>query len=201
MNWIQAIILPVAGALIGWITNWLAVKLIFRPYQPIKFPLLNYSIQGVVPKRRLELARNIGEVIEKELLSVQDLLTYFQEGEITGELMRSVELGIRVRLMDRLPAFIPLSIKNIISDVLAEQVNKELPGLINEVLDRFGDRLEDKLKIGEMVENKLNAYPIERIESIILAVSARELRHIEILGGVLGFFIGLLQVALLYLVG
>lgn len=201
MNWIQAIILPVAGALIGWVTNWLAVKLIFRPYQPIKFPLLDYSLQGVVPKRRLELARNIGEVIEKELLSARDLLTYFHEGEITGELLRSVELGIRVRLMDRLPAFIPLSIKNIISDVLSEQVNKELPGLIKEVLDRFGDKLEDKLKIGEMVENKLNAYPIERIESIILAVSARELRHIEILGGVLGFVIGLLQVALLYLLG
>ena len=69
---LQVICMPVVGALIGWITNRLAVMLIFRPYKPVR--LLGYTFQGVVPKRRLELAEKIGAVIEKELLSMEDLV-------------------------------------------------------------------------------------------------------------------------------
>ena len=68
------VIMALIGGVIGWITNVLAIKLMFRPINPIKIPILNLEIIGLVPKRKKEIAKNIGEVISKELLSVDDLI-------------------------------------------------------------------------------------------------------------------------------
>lgn len=194
----QAVLLPLVGMLIGWITNWLAVRLIFRPYKPIYVPLIGYTIQGVVPKRRYELARTIGKVIEEELLPFDELLNYLRSEELSVDLVRSADTAIRLRVMDRLPAFLPLSIRRVISDALAEQVNRELPSLINDLAGRFGEKLKADFRLSTLVEARVNSFPIERLEEIIMTVSARELKHIEILGGVLGFIIGLVQFLILW---
>ena len=56
---------PLIGAIIGWCTNYLAVKMIFRPYKPISF--LGLKIHGLIPRRQSDLARSIGETIELKL--------------------------------------------------------------------------------------------------------------------------------------
>ncbi len=191
MNVAQLVLMPLVGALIGWLTNWIAVKLIFRPYLPVN--ILGYKLQGVVPKRRQELAISIGEVIEKELLSADDLLGFMKSGEVLCGIEETLSQALRVRVLDRLPAFIPLSIKNAISDTIAEQMHRHLPSLIMEMTEKYGERFKEQFKIGEMVEAKVNSFPLERLEQIILSISSRELKHIEVLGGVLGFIIGLVQ--------
>ena len=52
-----------------------------------------------------------------------------------------------------------------------------------------------------VVEEKVAAFPVQKLESLVLQVAAKELRAIEILGGVLGIVIGLGQVLLLYFLG
>jgi uncharacterized membrane protein YheB (UPF0754 family) len=52
---------PFVGALIGWLTNYLAIKMLFRPRQPrFIFGLLC----RVIPRRQRDLALKIGEVVE-----------------------------------------------------------------------------------------------------------------------------------------
>lgn len=191
MNVAQLVLMPLVGALIGWLTNWIAVKLIFRPYLPVN--ILGYKLQGVVPKRRQELAISIGEVIEKELLSVDDLLGFMKSGEVLCGIEETLTQALKVRVLDRFPAFIPLSIKNAISDTIAEQMHRHLPSLIAEMTEKYGERFKEQFKIGSMVEAKVNSFPLERLEQMILSISSRELKHIEVLGGLLGFIIGLVQ--------
>lgn len=197
MNILQLVLMPLVGALIGWFTNWIAVKLIFRPYLPVN--ILGYKLQGVVPKRRRELARSIGEVIEKELLSADDLLGFMKSGEILCGIEETLSQALKVRVLDRLPAFIPLSIKNAISDTIGDQMHRHLPSLIAELADKYGERFKEQFNIAEMVEEKVNSFPLDRLERIIVSVSSRELKHIEVLGGVLGFIIGLIQAGIMLL--
>ncbi|MDQ0287444.1 uncharacterized membrane protein YheB (UPF0754 family) [Desulfofundulus luciae] len=199
MHWTQAVLLPVVGALIGWLTNWLAVRLIFRPYKPVR--VLGYTIQGVVPKRRGELARVIGRVIEEQLLPKERLLNYLRSEQLNEDLVSSVNTAVRARVMDRLPGFLPLSLRRMISDALAEQIRRELPPLVNELVDRFGEKLKVELCLSRVVEEQVNSFSLDQLEQIITTVSSRELRHIEILGGVLGFIIGLLQAGVFLLPG
>jgi uncharacterized membrane protein YheB (UPF0754 family) len=48
------IAVPAIGGVIGWITNWIAVKMIFRPLRPIR--LLGFRLHGLVPRRQADLA-------------------------------------------------------------------------------------------------------------------------------------------------
>ena len=81
---------PVTGGIIGYFTNWLAIKMMFRPHQEkyifgIKIPFT----PGLIPKERGRIAEAVGtsisenlmnkEVLEKNLLS-EDMLTKIGEG-------------------------------------------------------------------------------------------------------------------------
>ena len=70
----KIVLLASIGGIIGYVTNVLAIKLIFRPIEPIKIPILNLEIVGLIPKRRNEIAKNIGEIIQDEFLSMDDIL-------------------------------------------------------------------------------------------------------------------------------
>lgn len=50
-------VLPVAGFLVGYFTNWVALKLIFEPSTPVN--LVCYTLQGTFLKRQHEAAKII----------------------------------------------------------------------------------------------------------------------------------------------
>ena len=52
----KIILIPIIGAIIGLITNWIAVKMLFHPRKKI------FGIQGVIPKRKKDIAKRIGDV-------------------------------------------------------------------------------------------------------------------------------------------
>ena len=69
--WLPWIVFPLVGALIGYATNWLAVKMLFRPHRPKGFGPLRF--QGVVPRRQEALAESIAETVQDELISAEDV--------------------------------------------------------------------------------------------------------------------------------
>ena len=66
-------------------------------------------------------------------------------------------------------------------------------------MDAGSKYLNEEVNIQQMVEDKINAFDLDELEKMIRGVTSNELTFIEILGGVLGFIIGLLQVAILLL--
>src|SRR5690606_27819511 len=68
--------LPVIGGVIGYVTNFVAVRMIFRPRRPVR--VFGMTFQGLVPRRQDELAASIGRTVREHLFShedVQELLT------------------------------------------------------------------------------------------------------------------------------
>jgi uncharacterized membrane protein YheB (UPF0754 family) len=73
-NFQSFIIAPVIGAVIGYITNWLAIRMLFRPHQEkrvfgIRVPLT----PGLIPKERNRLTIKVAETVGSKLLT-QDVL-------------------------------------------------------------------------------------------------------------------------------
>lgn len=199
MQWWTVLSIPIIGAFIGWITNLIAVKAIFKPYEPVRLFGLPWAIQGVVPKRRAELARSIGEVVEKELLKVEDLINQMKSPEIIDKIVSSASHSIRNMVEDKIPVFVPTTIRTMILEMMGDMLQKQMPQVINQIVDQAGGSVTEKVKLSKLVEERMNAYDIRHLEKIILQVAASELKHIEIIGGVLGFLIGLVQVAIVYL--
>ena len=74
-----------------------------------------------------------------------------------------------------------------------EILNKEVPSAINEISSDLSVKAKENVNIQEIVEEKINELDLEQLEEIIIKVAKKELKHIEILGLVLGTVIGLLQ--------
>jgi len=68
------IVPPVVGAIIGYVTNDLAIKMLFRPLKPIRLWKIRLPFTpGILPRQRHQLADNIGRMVERELLTEEIL--------------------------------------------------------------------------------------------------------------------------------
>lgn len=193
---ISYLAIPIIGAFIGWITNLLAIRFIFWPYEPIRIPLTKWELYGVIPKRRREIAANIGQVVEEELFSVEDFVSFLEENELKDKLFASTLTAVRNTVMDRLPRYVPGYIRDILANMLEEVLNKELPHMLDRLSSEIGDEMRSHINLRKIIEERINRFDARALEDLILQVSSRELKHIEIMGGILGFLIGLVQTAI-----
>ncbi|TGY43239.1 DUF445 family protein [Clostridium sartagoforme] len=189
---ITILILTVVGGLIGWITNILAIKLLFRPITPIRIPILNFEILGLIPKRKKEIAANIGEVISNELLSMNDILEQALNNS-NGENFNSYIIEKIKAIINEKLNIIPMPFRMMASPYIDEILNKEVPSAISEITDDLLIKAKENVNIQGIIEEKINELDLEKLEDIIIKVAKKELKHIEILGLVLGSIIGVLQ--------
>lgn len=189
----KILFLGAIGAIIGWVTNILAIKLIFRPIRPVNIPIINLKIEGLIPKRRTEIAKSIGDVVEQELISVEDIITNMIKEEDKDNLMRALKLKVDEIIEQKLPPFIPVSFKGMIKEYLDKIIKEEIGHVIEDLSGYLIHKSANRIKIGKMVEDKINEFDLEKLEEIIINIAKKELKHIEVLGLILGFFIGILQ--------
>ncbi|NLN41893.1 MAG: DUF445 family protein [Clostridiales bacterium] len=185
--------MALVGAGIGWFTNYLAVKLIFRPLNPIRIPILGVEIQGLVPKRRNEIAACIGKTVEEQLISREELSKHLNTEKNRGVIIKNIRVGILRVVNEKLPSFIPSGIKNTILNYIGDVIDKESKAFIANNMDKLIKDAVETIDISQLVEQKINDFDLIELESIILSLSKRELKYIELLGGVLGLLIGLFQ--------
>ena len=191
-NFTTILILTIVGGLIGWITNILAIKLLFRPIKPIKIPVLNIEIIGLIPKRKNEIAANIGEVISSELLSMDDILDKALNNS-NGENFNSYLIDKIKNIINEKLNIIPMPFRMMASPYIDDILNNEVPKAVNEISTDLLSKAKENVNIQKMVEEKINELDLEKLEEIIIQVAKKELKHIEILGLVLGAIIGVLQ--------
>ena len=85
------IIRPLIGAGIGYITNWIAVKMMFRPLKPIKIGTFTLPFTpGIIPKNKSRLAESIGTTISKDLLTEEDLKNVLLSDTVKNEIRKNI---------------------------------------------------------------------------------------------------------------
>ncbi|MGI6412303.1 MAG: DUF445 domain-containing protein [Syntrophomonadaceae bacterium] len=194
----QYAVIPVLSALIGYLTNVIAIKLLFWPHKPIN--LLLFQLHGLLPKRKAEVATSVGKLVEEQLLSIDDVLDNIDTPEMRARLVNKVNEALRERLNTILPRILPSQITNIIKDSMEKILRQEAHLLIDQVFHSDRDYITRGIEINRMVEEKINSFDVTQLEQMIKKVSSSELRFIEVLGGVIGMIIGILQVGLLILI-
>ena len=191
-NIIRILILAIIGGLIGYITNVIAIKLIFRPINPIKIPILNIEIIGMIPKRKTEIATNIGKVVENQFISVDEITDNIITDHDKQHIIDYIKLRIKL-ILDEKMTFIPSTIRNLVQKYVSEIIEDEVREGIDELSEEMIIKTKNRINIKEIIEDKINELDLYELETIILQIVKNELRHIEILGLVLGFFIGIVQ--------
>lgn len=194
-NFIKIMILAIIGGIIGYITNVIAIKLIFRPIEPIKIPIINKEIIGLIPKRKSEIAQNIGQVIQDELIDIDELIKNVVSENDKDEIVFYIKNKIN-DVIDKKINQSPLGFMGIgkmVNDFISEHLDDEIKNAVDELTEVLINKGKDRINIQEIVKDKINELDLYKLEEIILSIVKKELKHIETLGLVLGFFIGLVQ--------
>ena len=91
MNFTLLVISSGVGAIIGYVTNYIAIKLLFKPYKPIK--LANFTVfpQGVIPREKEALAKKVGEVVKKYILSENEIKEILNTPEVKKEIEKFLD--------------------------------------------------------------------------------------------------------------
>ena len=183
------------GALIGWFTNYLAIKLLFRPYNEIN--LVFFKLQGLIPKRRHEIAVNIAEVIETELISIREIgdkldTSSFEYDDLDDFLDRLVKEKIKAELLEKNP-FLKMFMNDGILNKMRDYIKKLILDNKEELFQLLLKSIEKNVDLKGHIIEKMDNFSLREIEDIIIKISKKELKHIEILGGILGGIIAVFQ--------
>jgi uncharacterized membrane protein YheB (UPF0754 family) len=190
---IEIIIMIAAGALIGWFTNTVAIKMLFRPLKPWRIPFTQIEFQGLIPRRRAEITSSISKTVEEQLVSVKYMAGRLVEGENKAELVRIIRVKILSVIEDKIPSIIPKGITQALLARLKMVLTEEIENFIDNSLVEMIEQTVEKIDISSMVEEQINSLELQEVERLILDIAGRELKYIELLGGILGGVIGLVQ--------
>lgn len=183
------------GAAIGWITNIIAIRLLFKPYKPLKIPLLKIKFQGLIPKRQQDIAKALAAIVSTELITGNDVVLSLAREDMKNRIGNKIEAIVKGRIMEKLPGLVP----HVIQVTMAEFISKTLRQEVHAIFENPGhlfkeEDLDDiRLEIERIVEEKVLSFSMQRLEQLVYRVADKELKHIEILGAVLGFIIGVIQ--------
>lgn len=156
---------PLIGALIGYCTNFIAVKMLFRPHRPIMLGSWRLPFTpGLIPKRKDELAGAIGNAISDVLLTKEDLAKALPSGEIKKSI--AGELWQRFERAKESTRSVGETISGFISREQYEKTRDRLEDLITE---KATEALK-KLKISEIVVEEGSRAIKEKVQGTMLAM-------------------------------
>ena len=195
MNYWLLIIIPLISAFIGWVTNWVAIKMLFHPREPKR--ILGITFHGIFPKRQQQFAEKLGKLISAEFLSFNDIEEKIRNPENLKKIMPMIENHIDDFLRNKLGTEMPM-ISMFIGDKtvtkLKESFMKEIEILFPQVMKQYAANLKDELDLEQIVIQKVSGFSSDKLEEVLLQIMSKEFRFVEIIGAVIGFIIGLVQV-------
>jgi len=188
--------LPLIAAVTGWLTNWIAVKMLFHPVKPLNLGL--FTIQGIFPKRQKAMAEKLGKIVATELFSIDDIISKMKSAD-NAEVLKFVESKlddfINLKLSTSMPMlamFLNDDLKSKIKTALLNEIGDVIPGII----DTYANKLKEEVNIEAIVYDKVINFSSDKMEEVLYSIMKKEFKFIEVLGGVLGFFIGMIQLLL-----
>ena len=186
--------------MIGWGTNYLAVRMLFHPR--VEKSILGLRIQGVFPERQKVLAEKLGQLVARELFSMHDVRKHLQGEEFIVHVTKTIEAKVDEFLQEKLAETIPMASMFLGSgmvDTIKHSLVESLAKAVPELGDMFVTHLEKNMDVEIVVREKVEAFSSDKLEEMLLSIMNREFRFIEVVGAVLGFVIGLVQLGILWL--
>ncbi|WP_462427174.1 DUF445 domain-containing protein [Fusobacterium varium] len=182
------------GAMIGWITNYVAIKMLFRPYKEINFGL--FKIQGLIPKRKHEIAISIADTVQKELISLKDVTSTLDGEELEARMGDMIDKILDEKLEGELTKKFPMLAMFMSEDMLKKIKNMIKTSILENkdaIIEMFSNYLEEKVNFREIIITNVDGFSLEKLEDITYSLAKKELKHIEVVGAVLGGIIGFFQ--------
>ena len=142
------LIQPIIGATIGYITNYVAIKMLFRPYYPKHiFGRTVPFTPGLIPKRKSDIAKSISAVVCRDLLDKESLVETLCDDKIMDKMVKAI-LTYTLDFSNSTEG-IPESVGKQVSNIM---LHSEIKNMISVECDKY---LQSKLE-GNIISKLIN---------------------------------------------
>jgi uncharacterized membrane protein YheB (UPF0754 family) len=176
MEYLRFIVYPLVGSFLGFITNFIAIKLLFRPRKKI------LGVQGLLPKRQDQIAERAGRIVNDYLVNSEEIRKQLDEESLGKAIDRYFENN-KTLLLD-----IPI-LKGTLKKVALNMLIDHDGYFKRTVIESFIDRG----MVLNIVKQKIREFDVGSLEKLAKNASGPELKFIIFTGACLGFVIGLSQ--------
>lgn len=187
-------LLPLGGLIIGYATNWLALKLIFHPIEPRRIGF--WVVQGIFLKRQKEVAAEYAKIVATDILNPRNIyenLLYGKQSDRFESIIHTFIIKAVEQTYDRSHELI----KAITSEKrLAIAKNIAISGVLEDLrltLHQLYGYTEEALNMENTLRDRMGSLPPRKFQSFLRPVFQEDEFKLILVGAVLGFFAGLLQ--------
>jgi len=195
MVWMQYILPILLSVFTGWITTWIAVKFLFHPRKPVSLP--GFKLQGIIPKKQLVIAEQLGRLVSKEFLSFSELKEKVTNPENLDKLKPEIESHIDTFLREKLKDTFPM-LSMFIGDKTINQLKAafllELESLFPILMNSYMARMERELDLEKLVTEKIAGFSMVKKESMLNKSVKNLFLYIQLMGATIVLIMGLIHI-------
>lgn len=192
-------VLPVGGALVGYLTNVMALKMIFEPKNPTK--LGPFTIHGLFFRRQDEIAAEQGVLIAEEIFNPEKVMAGILKGPSSDKLFKLIEKHMK-QTMDSFSGYAkPFVLLTVGADryiATKDRVVERTIAHLEESLVHVHDYAEEAMDVENTVIEKVKQLSPEQFERMIRPIFEEDEWMMTLGGGVLGLLVGLFQFFIMF---
>jgi uncharacterized membrane protein YheB (UPF0754 family) len=193
-------VLPVGGLIVGYLTNWIALKIIFEPKHPIKF--LGFTLQGMFLKRQKEVSRVYADIIESKLMTSKNIMAIAVHGSGSSQLLELIELHVNdaiERYVALAQPYFALGVGSQTYFRMKEMAIKRIFEDSEKYLAYAYEYTNKALRIGDDLCERMQALSPEEFEGVLRPAYEADEWKLIVTGAILGMAAGFLQLYLVFM--
>jgi uncharacterized membrane protein YheB (UPF0754 family) len=192
-------LLPLFGLVVGWATNWLALKLIFNPKQAIRIG--PWTLHGLFFKRQKEVAADYGTLVAEQILTPENILEELLNGPYAEKLFALVEREVQQAIDDSASVARPFLAWTLGRDdyarIKAEAV-REVLARMPQTLSHITGYAEDAMAIRSTLVERLQQLTPPQFEAMLRPAFEEDEWILIAVGATLGMAVGWFQLIVLF---
>jgi uncharacterized membrane protein YheB (UPF0754 family) len=193
----SAWVMPLFGGFTGWFTDWLALRMIFRPQQPTKYFFGLFEWQGLFLKRRKQVSAEYGALIADEIITPSAIMNAVLRGPLSDRLYQMVQKHVQKNIDEQAGLAKPLVVLAVggekyqaMKRATAEKLIQHLPQAMKSV-EKYA---ESAMDVRTTLITKMQELDEQEFEALLRPAFQQDEWMLIAVGAALGFLVGEMQV-------
>jgi len=196
IRWSEGWMLPTFGLVVGLLSNWIALKMIFEPVEPVPLFGGRIQLQGLFLKRQKEVSGEYGKIVAAHVLSTKYLIPAIIKGACSDKLFDLIHRHVHAACDNFTGVsrpFIHLFRGTQKYNICKHMVGERLIASLSDTMRHVERPMDHAMDLENTLREKMSALPPTDFEELLHPVFQEDEWKLILMGGVLGVVVGMMQ--------